>query len=182
MMEQDLNQFLASVERKAYRMAQIALVNHADALDVVQETMIKLAQKYSHRPSSEWKPLFYRILETRLLDWHRHQAVHNRLFAWLGRSDDNKEDSVIDVYESVHITSSYESPENKLRSQQAIKKLDDALQKLPLRQQQAFLLRHWEELSVEETALVMNCSEGSVKTHFSRAVHSLREQLEECWP
>lgn len=187
MQELTLDRFLASVERKAYRMAYLAIRNPDDALDVVQDVMFKLVQKYGSRPSSEWRPLFYRILETRLLDWHRRQSSRNKLFVWFGQQGELDEDGYdeMDGLENLPVAediSGLLTPEHAVRNERAMEQLEQALQALPLRQQQAFLLRNWEGMDVRETALAMQCTEGSVKTHYSRAVHALRTQLEDHWP
>jgi RNA polymerase sigma-70 factor (ECF subfamily) len=176
-----LDQFLSTVERKAFRIARIAVGNPDDALDIVQDAMMGLAQKYAARPSEEWKPLFYRILQSRILDFHRKQNTRNRWTALLDRfrshDDEDGEDAINTLPDPVD-----ENPMLKASGQDAIQELEQALQTLPARQQQAFLLRAWEGLSVEETANAMGCSAGSVKTHYSRATQTLKSLLEDHWP
>lgn len=156
-------------------MAQIATRNQDDALDLVQDAMFKLVEKYSDQPEDEWAPLFYRILQSRINDWHRRNKVRNRFRSWLANEDDEEDPIQIARDENAR------SPETEVMTNLSMEKLQSALENLPLRQQQAFLLRAWEGLDVRQTALAMSCAEGSVKTHFSRAVHALREQLGDHW-
>ena len=175
-----MEQFLASVERRAFRMAQIATGNTEDALDIVQDAMFGLVKHYAHKSPPEWKPLFYRILVSRIRDWFRRQKIRGRWRTWL-RSGRRQDESVYeDPLEMVPDTAG-RNPADQTLIGDSLTALEFALRKLPLRQQQAFLLRAWEELSVGETAAVMKCSTGSVKTHYSRAIHRLREALEDHW-
>jgi RNA polymerase sigma-70 factor (ECF subfamily) len=171
-----LNQFLAGVELKAFKIAQAALRHEDDALDAVQDAMLQLARAYADRPPEEWKPLFYRILENRIRDMQRRRTVRGRVMAWLPvRSDDDDED-----YDPVAQAPSLEpQPVRRLELDEAVGALEQALGRLPRRQQQAFLLRTLEGLDVAETAQAMGCSEGSVKTHYFRALQALRAQLGE---
>lgn len=170
---QDLDQFLAGIERRAYRMAMIATGNRSDALDIVQDAMFKLVQRYRKRPKAEWGPLFHTIMQSRIRDWYRRTKIRNRWRQFFGGGDGTGVEHSIDDYADTTPQTTEALAENK----QMMKLLETALHELPLRQQQAFLLRAWEQLSVNETARVMGCSAGSVKTHFSRALHSLRNQL-----
>lgn len=176
--QQSLNQFLAEVERRAFRMAEIASGHSEDALDIVQDSMLTLAQKYAHKPQGEWKPLFWRILQSKINDWHRRNKVRNRFRSWLQYFNDD-EGAADPIQEAADPQG--RDPQAMLENTDAGTALDLALKQLPLRQQQAFLLRNWEGLNVAETAHAMGCSQGSVKTHYSRAVQSLRAQLEEHW-
>jgi RNA polymerase sigma-70 factor (ECF subfamily) len=173
-----LNQFLAGVELKAFKIAQAALRHEDDALDAVQDAMLQLARAYSGRPAQEWKPLFYRILENRIRDMQRRRTVRGRVMAWFpARADDEDDD-----YDPIAQAASAEPlPLRRLELDEAVGALDEALKKLPPRQRQAFLLRSLEGLDVAETALAMGCSEGSVKTHYFRAVQALRAQLGELY-
>jgi RNA polymerase sigma-70 factor, ECF subfamily len=168
-----IEQFLASVEKKAFRMAEIATKNQTDSLDIVQDTMIKLVEKYAHKPAEQWKPLFYRILHSRIMDYFRRKKIQQSLFFWKRESNEETDysDDLIDSA-SDHIT-----PEREITGAQTIEKVTQALKQLPPRQQQCFLLRSWEGLSVIETAHAMSCSEGSVKTHYSRAKQSLKQAI-----
>ena len=171
---QNMQAFLAGIEGRAFRIAQFATGNRDDALELVQETMIKLAQNYAGRNAEEWNPLFYSILQTRIRDWHRRQAVRNRFRTWFSWNEDEEEDA-LEQYPAADSS----DPSNRLQNEQFMTRLDQELSALPYRQQQVFLLRVWEGLDIAETAAVMQCSESSVKTHHARALKKLREQLEE---
>lgn len=177
--EPDINQklqsFLADIEGRAFRIAQIATGNRDDALELVQDTMMKLVQNYSERTQDEWKPLFYSILQTRILDWHRRQSVHNRFRTWFTWHDDAEEDDALEQFPA----NDADEPSRQLETDQFVSRLNQALGKLPYRQQQVFLLRVWEGLDTAQVASVMRCSESSVKTHHARALEKLRTQLEE---
>jgi len=172
--KQMLNRFLAEVERRAFQMAKFATRNRDEALDVVQETMLRFVRHYSVRPRQEWNVLFYRILRSRITDWYRRTFVRRKVLAWLGRPEE--EDSE-DPLQSLPDTANPNPSDQVLRHEER-GALEKAIRALPLRQQQAFLLRAWEGMDLEQTAFAMKCSEGSVKTHYSRAVHSLRRLLE----
>ena len=176
--EQELNRFLAEVEKRALRIAEISVRDRDEALDLVQEAMIKLVRNYADRPGDEWTPLFYRILQNGVRDWHRRQAVRNRVMVWFGRSssDDNDRDPVASAPDPAGRT-----PDEKLQSWEAMESLEIAVAALPRRQKEAFMLRTFEGLNVAGTAAAMGCSQGTVKTHYSRAIHSLRETLGEHW-
>jgi RNA polymerase sigma-70 factor (ECF subfamily) len=170
-----LEVFLASVERKAFRIAQIALRHEADALDVVQDAMLQLSSRYSARPAAEWKPLFYRILENRIRDVQRRRSVRNRVMAMMpwrgGEEDEPAPDPIAEAVDSGP------SPGKQLESDEILQALEKAVAALPNRQREAFLLRNFEGLDVAQTAQAMKCSEGSVKTHYFRAVQALRIKL-----
>jgi RNA polymerase sigma-70 factor (ECF subfamily) len=176
--ERQLNQFLASVERRALRFAEIAVRNRDEALDLVQDAMIKLARNYAGQPEAEWTPLFYRILQNGIRDWHRRQMVRNRVMVWFGRTSESADDydPIAQAPDPMGRT-----PDEQIESRQAMEKLELAVAHLPARQREAFMLRTFEGLDVAGTALAMGCSEGSVKTHYSRAVHTLRDVLGEYW-
>lgn len=173
----ELNSYLANVERRAFRMAQVATSDTDEALDLVQEAMLGFVKHYAGRPEEEWNALFYRTLQSRIIDWHRRTAIRNRLRAWLGGRDNDREDEA-DPLQNMADSSSPD-PAASLLNSEAGRAVEKALRSLPLRQQQAFLLRAWEGLDVAQTAFAMGCSEGSVKTHYSRAVHTMRALLEE---
>lgn len=167
-----LDSFLQSVERKAYRIALFATKNEQDALDIVQMSMMKLVEKYADKPADELKPLFYTILQNQTKNHFRKQAQISKWFFWQKSAYDmDDEDDV--VSQTIEQGIEQETPELLLSQQQLSSSLLDALQALPVKQQQCFLLRSWEGLSVKETAKAMGCSEGSVKTHMSRASHKL---------
>ncbi len=173
-----LNQFLAGVELKAFKIAQAALRHEDDALDAVQDAMLQLARAYSDRPPEEWKPLFYRILENRIRDMQRRRTVRGRVMSWLPfRSDDDDEEQD----PIAQAPSADPQPPRKLEIAETMGALEKAIQALPRRQQQVFMLRTLEGLDVAETATAMGCSEGSVKTHYFRALQALRAQLGDFW-
>ncbi len=170
-----LDQFLTGVEKRAFKIAQLALRNDDDALDAVQDAMMKLVQSYASRPESEWRPLFYRILSNRIRDMQRRRTVRGRIMSWLPLRDaDDEEIDPIAAAPSPEAT-----PAQRLELDEAIGVLEQALAELPARQQEAFLLRNFEGLDVSETANAMGCSEGSVKTHYFRALATLRARLGE---
>ena len=176
---QALDRFLAGIERRAFRMAHIATGNEDEAMDLVQDAMLKLAQKYARRPEDEWGALFHCILQSRIRDWYRRERVRNRLREFFrgAQDDEDAEDPLEQIPDS-----STPAPDGEVQRKRACAELEVALRALPLRQQQAFLLRIWEELDVAQTARAMGCSEGSVKTHLFRALQVLRQRLGEHWP
>jgi RNA polymerase sigma-70 factor (ECF subfamily) len=173
---QSLGRFLASVELRAYRIARASLRHDEDALDAVQDAMLQLARAYATRPAEEWKPLFYRILDNRVRDLQRRRSVRARFLAWLpARSADPEDDHEHDPI--AQAVSPEAEPARVLEGDEAMQALDRALADLPHRQRQAFLLRCLEGLDVAQTAAAMGCSHGSVKTHYFRALQTLRERL-----
>jgi RNA polymerase sigma-70 factor (ECF subfamily) len=162
-------------------MAEFATGNRDDALDVVQDAMLALVRSYAHRPEQDWPPLFHRILQSRIRDWYRRSRVRNRFRVWLERGKAEKGDALPDPVQQAPDSRGPDTL-GRVMQEDALMRLQQALQTLPLRQQQVFLLRAWEGLSVTQTAFAMGCSEGSVKTHYSRVVHRLRDMLEEHWP
>lgn len=171
-----LDQFLRGVERRALRMAELACGNRDDALDLVQDAMCGFVKNYAAKPESDWAPLFHRVLDSRLNDFHRRRTVRSR---WLAVFDRRREDE--DEFDPIEQAQDLQDPGPLMRlaGSEAGKALDAALETLPLRQRQAFLLRMWEGFDVATTARVMQCSEGSVKTHLSRALVALRRALED---
>jgi RNA polymerase sigma-70 factor (ECF subfamily) len=168
-----LNDFLASVELRAFKMAVIALRHEDDALDAVQDAMLQLARAYGARPAEEWKPLFYRILENRIRDVQRRRMTRNKVIAWLPwRRDGDELPDPIEQAPSPELP-----PGQRLELDEAIAALEGAVSQLPRRQQQAFMLRTVEGMDVAQTAAAMGCSEGSVKTHYFRALNALRQKL-----
>ena len=149
-------------------MALMATKREPDALDLVQNAMMKLVEKYSDKPSSELKPLFYAILQNQIKNWYRQQAQISKWFFWQKSEYDEEEPSDLTPSGIEEIT-----PENLMQSAQQQSQLLAVLEQLPVKQQQCFLLRSWEGLSVKQTAIIMGCSEGSVKTHMSRASQKL---------
>ncbi len=166
--------FLASVERRAWRVAEIALHDPDEALDAVQDAMLRLVRHYSAKPAEEWPPLFWGILRRRITDLQRRRAVRNRIVVWTGRNV--RGDEELPAWEAPDLGP---DPPRALASRQAFAAMSAAIRALPRRQQQAFLLRVLEGLDVADTARAMGCSAGSVKTHLSRAMDALRIQLED---
>jgi RNA polymerase sigma-70 factor (ECF subfamily) len=175
--EAKLNRFFVDVEKRALRIAEISIRDRDEALDLVQDAMIKLARNYADRPSDEWMPLFYRILQNRIRDWQRRQMVRNRVMVFFGRGNEESDYDPI----AAAPDPAGRAPDEELQSSEAMESLEVAVAALPGRQREAFLLRTFEGLDVAGTAGAMGCSEGSVKTHYSRAIHSLRETLGEHW-
>ncbi len=176
--ERQLEKFLAEVERRALRIAEIGVRDRDEALDLVQDAMIKLVRNYTGRSSEEWTPLFYRILQNGVRDWHRRQAVRNRVMVWFHKT--KAEDGEYDVVAAAPDPIG-RSPDEELQNSEAMQDMELAVHELPRRQREAFMLRTFEGLNVAGTAVAMGCSEGTVKTHYSRAVHTLREKLGEHW-
>jgi len=172
-----MDNFLTDIERRAFHMAQMATSSRDDALDIVQDAMYKLVEKYSAKPASEWRPLFYRILNSKITDYYRRNAVKNRIISlasWGMKADDNGAD-LVDRAEGRNS----ETPDQLFVRELQIAQLTSAVKQLPRRQREAFMLRCWEGMSTAVTAETMGCTEGSVKTHYSRALHSLRNSLED---
>ena len=172
-----MDNFLADIERRAFHMAKMATGSRDDALDIVQDAMYKLVEKYSTKPSAEWRPLFYRILNSKITDYYRRNAVKNRIISlasWGMKADDNGAD-LVDRAEGRNS----ETPDQLFVRELQIAQLTSAVKQLPRRQREAFMLRCWEGMSTAVTAETMGCTEGSVKTHYSRALHSLRNSLED---
>ena len=173
-----LDNFLAQVERRAFSMARVAVREEADALDIVQDAMMKLVKNYARHPRSEWRAIFYRILHNRINDFFRRKKVRDKVITWLPGSrhqeDDGKEVNPIEL----SIGGRVHEPDVHMQREQNLARISDAVGTLPKRQREAFMLRCWEGFSTAETAIVMQCSEGSVKTHYSRAMHALRKLLE----
>jgi RNA polymerase sigma-70 factor (ECF subfamily) len=157
-------------------MAGFASRNSADALDLVQEAMMKFAERYARRPEEEWPALFYRVLQSRITDWHRRNTVRRRIFGWFGRgNEEDAEGNPLDRFADNKTPDPFE----KMIQSQAGLALEKAIRTLPLRQQQTFLLRAWEGMDIAQTAAAMGCSQGTIKTHYSRAVNTLRTLLED---
>ncbi|MFY9480200.1 MAG: RNA polymerase sigma factor [Aquabacterium sp.] len=177
----ELNEFLSSVERRAFKRTVYAVRDEDAALDIVQDAMIRLCTSYSERPSNEWPMLFQRILSNATLDWFRRQKVRNALFQNMGdleaavEGDDHGD---LDLLEILRIDNGgTEGAEDSAQRTEILAIIEEEIGQLPGRQREAFLMRYWEEMDVSETAAAMGCSEGSVKTHCSRAVASLGKAL-----
>ena len=166
----DLDGFLAAVERRAFRVAELALGHREDALECVQEALLRFL-RYRDRPADEWTPLFWSVLRSQVNDRHRRNAMRRRLLSWVGRADDEA-DPLEAVPDPGLDPSGEHVREHRWRA------LGQALRQLPRRQRECFLLRELQGLSVADTARAMGCSEGSVKTHLSRALAALRVRME----
>ena len=170
-----LNRFLADIETKAFRIAQIGLRHEDDALDAVQEAMLRLVRRYARRPAEEWKPLFYRILENCVRDAQRRRTVRGRVMSWYQRLGGEEGEEADDPIEQA--PDPKPTPAAQAQTDETLQALERALGALPARQRQAFLLRNFESLDVAAAAQAMGCSQGSVKTHYFRALQTLRAEL-----
>jgi len=188
----ELSAFLESVERRAFKQAVFAVRDEEAALDIVQDAMLRLAEKYGHRPAEELPLLFHRIVQNAIRDWFR--IVQNAIRDWFrrqkvrslwttslsslapGRGEDEDQDP-LETLQAADGSNREEAPAEQLERAQVLEIIEQELARLPARQREAFVMRYWEELDVAETARVMGCSEGSVKTHCSRAAHALAAAL-----
>jgi RNA polymerase sigma-70 factor (ECF subfamily) len=178
--DKELSDFLKSVEKRAFKRTAFTVRDDDSALDIVQDAMIRLADKYADRPAAELPLLFQRILSNATMDWFRRQKVRNavvRNFSDFEGSSDDPDFDILEMLDSVETNQGSESAAETVSREQILVIIEQQVGNLPTRQREAFLLRYWEELDVAETASVMGCSEGSVKTHCSRAVHALAKAL-----
>lgn len=177
----ELSQFLVEVERRAFKQAQYAVRDEQAALDIVQDAMFKLAEKYGDKPVAEFPMLFQRILQNTIRDYYRRQKVRSvwsTLFSSLAPASHDDEDyDPLDTLQDNDNKSQPLGPIASLEQAQLLAVIEEALTELPPRQREAFLLRYWEDLDEAETAAAMGCTDGSVKTHCSRARHALAEKL-----
>jgi RNA polymerase sigma-70 factor (ECF subfamily) len=173
----ELSDFLEAVERRAFKQTVYAVRDDHSALDIVQDAMMKLAEKYGDKPADEFPMLFQRILQNTMRDFWRRQKVRNLWTTLLSSFGVVEEGEDQDPLEKIDVEDNSDEPSAQLEQSQTIKLIEKALEKLPTRQREAFVLRYWEEMDVAETAKVMGCSDGSVKTHCSRAVRSLAVEL-----
>ena len=176
----ELSDFLASVERRAFKQCVYAVHEEQAALDCVQDSMMKLAEKYAQRPPEELPLLFQRILQNTIRDHFRRSKVRSTwttLLSNFGVGGDDDDVDPLDTLEVEDLANVPASPAGQLEQAQTMAAIEEAVKALPERQREAFMLRYWEELDVSETAKVMGCSEGSVKTHCSRATHALAKVL-----
>ena len=172
----ELEAFLKSIERRAFKQAVFAVRDQEAALDIVQDAMLRLAEKYGHRPASELPLLFHRIVQNAVRDWFRRQKVRSlwtTLLSSLSGGSDDEDRDPLETLEAADGSNPQNAPAEQLEQSQVIEIIEQELTRLPERQRQAFIMRYWEELDVAETAKAMGCSEGSVKTHCSRATHAL---------
>jgi len=176
----ELSDFLASVERRAFKQSVFSVHDEEAALDIVQDAMMKLAEKYATRPPGELPLLFQRILQNAIRDHFRRGKVRSTWTTLLSNLGMGGEDDDADPLETLEVEETSNvpaSPADRLEQSEVMAAIEAAVQALPERQRQAFMLRYWEELDVSETAKAMGCSEGSVKTHCSRATHALAKVL-----
>ncbi|MBP5986723.1 MAG: RNA polymerase sigma factor [Azonexus sp.] len=172
---QQLSCFLEAVERRAFKQAMFAVHDEEAALDIVQDAMLKLAEKYGDRPDDEYPMLFQRILQNTIRDYYRRSKVRSMWTTLLSAfsPDDDEDYDPLETLAADEDEAGPKTPESKLLQAQTLNLIEDEIKKLPLRQREAFLMRYWEDMDVAETAAAMGCSEGSVKTHCSRATHTL---------
>ena len=178
--DKELSDFLKSIEKRAFKRALYAVRDDDAALDIVQDTMIRLAEKYTERPAAELPLLFQRILSNATMDWFRRQKVRNAVLRNFSEFEGQGEDGEFDILEALEAmdgSTKQDGADVVVARSQIMLLIDAEVAQLPERQREAFLLRYWEEFDVAETAAAMGCSEGSVKTHCSRAVHALARAL-----
>jgi RNA polymerase sigma-70 factor (ECF subfamily) len=175
----ELSDFLKSVEKRAFKRTAYTVRDDDAALDIVQDAMIRLAEKYADRPAGELPLVFQRILSNATMDWFRRQKVRNAVMQNLSEFEGAGTDDDFDLLEMLGSDGlqGAESAAESVSRAQILVRIDTEVAQLPARQREAFLLRYWEELDVAETAVVMGCSQGSVKTHCSRAVRALAKAL-----
>ena len=179
--DKELSDFLKSIEKRAFKRAVYAVRDEEAALDIVQDSMIRLAEKYFDRPAAELPLLFQRILSNATMDWFRRQKVRNavvRNFSDFESPEGDGDFDILETLEALDDSRASESAADSVSRAQILLVIEGEVAQLPARQREAFLLRYWEELDVAETAAAMGCSEGSVKTHCSRAVHALAKALQ----
>jgi len=174
----ELSEFLTGIERRSFKQAMFAVQNEDQALDIVQDAMLKLAEKYGDKPAEELPMLFQRILQNTIRDFYRRQKVRS-LWTTLLSSFTPADDEDGDPLETLqtHEGSNIATPHASLEQAQVLAVIEKEIKKLPPRQREAFLMRYWEDMDIAETAAAMGCTEGSVKTHCSRATHALATAL-----
>ena len=178
--ERELSEFLKNVEKRAFKRSIYHVRDEEAALDIVQDSMMKLAEHYGDKPIEELPMLFQRILSNCTLDWFRRQKTRNALFSNMSDFESSGDDGDFDLLETFAFaegSQQAESAEDVTRRAQILRQIESEIQELPVRQREAFLMRYWEDMDVAETAAAMGCSEGSVKTHCSRAVQALSKAL-----
>lgn len=179
--EKELSDFLKSVEKRAFKRSLYHVRNEESALDIVQESMMRLAEHYGDKPANELPMLFQRILSNCTLDWFRRQKTHNALFSHMsdfeGGGDEDGDFDLLEAWSGPEDGEQAQSAEDVARRGQTLRDIELEIQELPPRQREAFLMRYWEEMDVAETAAAMGCSEGSVKTHCFRAIQTLSKAL-----
>jgi RNA polymerase sigma-70 factor (ECF subfamily) len=178
--EKELSDFLRSVEKRAFKRSIYHVRDDEAALDIVQDSMMKLAEHYGDKPANELPMLFHRILSNTTLDWFRRNKTKRALFSNFSDFESGHDEGEFDLLESLvagNDTQMTQSAEDNFATTARVEDIEEEIQNLPARQREAFLLRYWEDLDVAETATAMGCSEGSVKTHCSRAVLALSKAL-----
>lgn len=178
--EQELSDFLKNVEKRAFKRSVYHVRDEEAALDIVQDSMMKLAQHYGDKPAAELPMLFQRILSNTTLDWFRRRKTRNALFSNMSDFESAGEDgdfNILETLEAQNESEGTESAQDATERSQILREIEEEVKQLPGRQREAFLMRYWEEMDVAETAAAMGCSEGSVKTHCSRAVLALSKAL-----
>lgn len=178
--DRELSDFLQSVEKRAFKRSVYHVRDEESALDIVQDSMMKLAEHYGDKPANELPMLFQRILSNCTLDWFRRQKTRNALFSNMSDFESSSEDGdfdLLETYSAPEHSQQVESAEDATRRAQMLREIETEIMELPARQREAFLMRYWEDMDVAETAAAMGCSEGSVKTHCSRAVAALSKAL-----
>jgi RNA polymerase sigma-70 factor (ECF subfamily) len=178
--DQEISDFLKNVEKRAFKRTVFTVQDDEAALDIVQDAMIRLAEKYSDRPISELPPLFQRILSNATMDWFRRKKVRQAIIQPLANFSSDQNETEADILETLTFfdsNHSHQSAFDFVARGQTLSMIEAEISCLPDRQREAFLLRYWEEFDVAEAARAMGCSEGSVKTHCSRAVHALAKAL-----
>ncbi|OIN94265.1 MAG: RNA polymerase sigma factor [Comamonadaceae bacterium CG1_02_60_18] len=177
----ELSDFLKEVEKRAFKRALYHVRNDESAFDIVQDSMMRLAENYGDKPVEELPLLFQRILSNATMDWFRRQKVQNALFSpfsdFQSQDEDAGEFDILEAISVANVPPEFDNPQSNHERAQTLRVIEDALLKLPLRQREAFLLRYWEDMGVAETASTMGCSEGSVKTHCFRAIQTLAKTL-----
>lgn len=173
-----LERFLAGVERRALIHAELATRDRDEALDIVQDAMLAFARRYAGKPQPQWAPLFHRVVQNRIRDWHRRRTVRQRVFGWFARPTAHSDDDAKDPLANIADPAS-RPPDTLVAQHAAGDAIVDAIGALPARQREAFVLRVWEGLGVDDTARAMGCSTGSVKTHLARALAALRTRLQD---
>jgi RNA polymerase sigma-70 factor (ECF subfamily) len=178
--DRELSEFLKGVEKRAFKRTVYHVRDDEAALDIVQDSMMKLAEHYGDKPANELPMLFQRILSNSTLDWFRRQKTRNALFSNMSDfegGDDDGDFDLLETYAAADGSQQAESAEDVTRRAQILREIESEIMELPARQREAFLMRYWEDMDVAETAAAMGCSEGSVKTHCSRAVQALSKAL-----
>ena len=175
----ELASFLESVERRAFKQAMFAVRDEEAALDIVQDSMLKLAEKYGDRPFDEFPMLFQRILQNTIRDFYRRSKVRSMWTTLLSafNPDEDEDRDPLETLAADEDDGGLRTPETQLVQARTLEAIEEEIRKLPQRQREAFMMRYWEDMDVAETAAAMGCSEGSVKTHCSRATHALAAAL-----